>query len=123
MAARHDGAHDRTMEPTTHTAPRHEALRRANDGRLVAGVCAGLADYFDVDVVFVRVVVAALTVVAGVGLPLYLAAWLLVPDEASDESVAERLLGDVRWQTRRAPSEMHDYRGGHVGGSPDAQAS
>lgn len=86
---------------------------------MIAGVCAGLADYFDVDVVLVRVVVIALALVAGVGVPLYLAAWLLVPDEDTDESIAERLLHDVRGEHRWSPQVHH----GHEGGSDDAQAS
>lgn len=111
------------MEPTTHiaqrTADRAQPLHRANEGRLIAGVCAGLADYFDVDVVFVRVAAVALALVAGVALPLYLAAWLLVPDEDSDESVAERLLGDVRGKPW-TPTRVH---GARDGGDRDAQAS
>ncbi|MGH9110441.1 MAG: PspC domain-containing protein [Acidimicrobiales bacterium] len=67
-------------------------LRRPIDGRLVAGVAAGLADYLDVDVVAVRVVVAVLALAGGLGLPLYLLAWLLVPEEGAGESVADQLL-------------------------------
>jgi phage shock protein PspC (stress-responsive transcriptional regulator) len=117
MVAGGRGAHHRGMEPTTHAAERPQTLRRATGGRMIAGVCAGLADYFDVDVVLVRVAVAALALVAGIGLPLYLAAWLLVPDEDSDESIAERLLHDGRAQARWAPRVHH-----HEGGTEDAQA-
>lgn len=87
------------MEPTTQSAERPH-LRRADEGRMIAGVCAGLADYFDVDVVLVRIVVAVLALVGGLGVPLYLAAWLLLPeagtDESTEESIAERLLHDIR---------------------------
>jgi phage shock protein PspC (stress-responsive transcriptional regulator) len=69
-----------------------QRFRRAVHGRMVAGVAAGLADYVDVDVVVVRVVLVVLALVGGIGVPLYLAAWLLVPEEGTDESVAERLL-------------------------------
>jgi phage shock protein PspC (stress-responsive transcriptional regulator) len=120
MAATADEAHDRAMEPTIHTADRPQLLRRATDGRLVAGVCAGLADYFDVDVVVVRVVAAALVLVGGAGLPLYLAAWLLVPDEDMDESIAERLLGDARSQSSWTPARVHQR---HRGGDHDAAGS
>jgi phage shock protein PspC (stress-responsive transcriptional regulator) len=67
-------------------------LRRACDGRMIAGVAEGLAAYLDVDVTVVRLGIAALTLAGGVGLPLYAAAWLLVPEECSDESVAEQFI-------------------------------
>jgi phage shock protein PspC (stress-responsive transcriptional regulator) len=59
---------------------------------MIAGVAVGLADYLGVDVAVVRVVLVVLALVGGVGIPLYLAAWLFVPDECDDESVAERIL-------------------------------
>lgn len=60
---------------------------------MIAGVAAGLADYLDVDVAVVRVGLVVLALVGAVGLPLYLAAWLFVPDESDAESIAERFLG------------------------------
>jgi len=67
-------------------------MQRSRDDRMIAGVCGGLARYLDIDPVVVRVIVASLTVVGGAGLILYLAAWLLVPEEGSGSSaVAEQL--------------------------------
>jgi phage shock protein PspC (stress-responsive transcriptional regulator) len=57
---------------------------RSRTERKIAGVCAGLADYFDVDVVLVRTAWVILSVVPGAiigGILAYLAAWLLVPEE------------------------------------------
>ncbi len=89
--------HDRGMEPTTtahHTTgvAAIRSLRRSTGDQLVAGVAGGLAEYLDVDVVLVRVAIVAVALLGGLAVPLYLAAWLLVPEEGSDESIAERLL-------------------------------
>lgn len=59
---------------------------------MIAGVAVGLAEHFDVDVAVVRVGLVVLTLLGAVGVPLYLSAWLFVPDECDEESVAERLL-------------------------------
>jgi phage shock protein C len=67
-------------------------LRRQAQGRIFAGVAGGLAKYFAVDVALVRVVLVALAFVGGAGVPLYLAAWALVPEEGSNTAVAERFL-------------------------------
>jgi phage shock protein C len=81
---------------TTEPAAEPTALRRATEGRMLAGVAAGLADYFDVDVAIVRVVLVALAVLGGLGVPLYVAAWLLIPEEGSDDTVADDLLEHLR---------------------------
>jgi phage shock protein PspC (stress-responsive transcriptional regulator) len=61
-----------------------------------AGVAVGVADYFDVDPTIVRVGFVALAFLGGLAVPLYLAGWLLIPDEETDVSVAEELLARER---------------------------
>jgi phage shock protein PspC (stress-responsive transcriptional regulator) len=56
------------------------AMRRSRTDRHIAGVCGGFAEYARIDPVVVRVVMAALAVTGG-GIVLYLAAWVLVPEE------------------------------------------
>jgi phage shock protein PspC (stress-responsive transcriptional regulator) len=59
-------------------------LTRSRTEGKVAGVCAGLADYLDVDVVLVRTAWVILSVVPGAiigGILAYLGAWLIVPPE------------------------------------------
>ena len=67
---------------------------------MLAGVAVGLADYFDVDPTIVRVGFVALAFLGGLAVPLYLAGWLLIPDEESDVSVAEELLARERARGR-----------------------
>ena len=67
-------------------------LRRAYQGRLLAGVCAGLADSFGVDVTIVRVAFAVFTFLGGAGVPAYLACWLLIPEEGCEQSLAAELI-------------------------------
>jgi phage shock protein PspC (stress-responsive transcriptional regulator) len=63
---------------------------------MVAGVAAGLADYFDIDPTLVRIGFVVLTLLGGLAVPLYLAGWLLIPEEGTDLSVAEELLARER---------------------------
>jgi phage shock protein PspC (stress-responsive transcriptional regulator) len=63
---------------------------------MLAGVAAGLGEYFDVDPTLVRVGFVALSLLGGIAVPLYLAGWLLIPDEDAELSVAEELLARER---------------------------
>jgi phage shock protein PspC (stress-responsive transcriptional regulator) len=71
-------------------------LRRAYQGRLLAGVCAGLSDYLAIDVTLIRVAFVVLTFLGGAAIPAYLACLLLIPEEGSDQSLAASLLDSVR---------------------------
>jgi phage shock protein PspC (stress-responsive transcriptional regulator) len=59
-------------------------IRRSRDDKRVAGVAAGLARHLDIDPVIVRVAFVVLTFFGGVGLLLYVAGWLLIPEEGKD---------------------------------------
>ena len=53
-------------------------LYRSYEDRRIAGVCGGLADYFDIDSTIVRLI-AVILAFAGGGILAYLVAWLIVP--------------------------------------------
>jgi phage shock protein C len=57
-------------------------LRRSRGDRMIAGVCAGVANYFRVDPTLVRVGFAVLTIfTSGVALLGYVIAWAVMPEE------------------------------------------
>jgi phage shock protein PspC (stress-responsive transcriptional regulator) len=67
-------------------------LRRSVDDRTLGGVAAGLAAFFALDVSHVRIAFILLAILGGAGLPLYLAAWALIPEEGSDIAIADGML-------------------------------
>jgi phage shock protein PspC (stress-responsive transcriptional regulator) len=80
----------------------HRLTRSRVDGK-VAGVCAGLANYFEVDVVLVRAAWVVFSIVPGVligGVIAYLAAWLVMPEETEP----------ARPQTRRLTRSATDKK-------------
>ena len=81
---------DQTAQPPYESAPRR-TLSRPVEGRMLGGVAAGLAEYLDIDVTVVRILFAVLTLVGGAAIPVYLAAWLLIPEDGADESIAAGL--------------------------------
>jgi phage shock protein C len=55
-------------------------LYRSRSQRMIAGVCGGLAEYFNVDATLIRVLFLVLAVFGGTGLVIYVVMWLIVPD-------------------------------------------
>jgi phage shock protein C len=54
-------------------------LYRSKTNRQLAGVCGGLAEYFNLDATLIRVLFVVLAVLGGSGVVLYLALWIIVP--------------------------------------------
>jgi phage shock protein PspC (stress-responsive transcriptional regulator) len=88
-----------TQEPSIQTRP--QPLFRPFQDRMLAGVAVGVARYLGVDVTIVRIVLAVLTVVGGVGVPLYLAGWLLIPEEGRDQSIAADFIQSLQARSAR----------------------
>lgn len=56
-------------------------LYRSRKDRMLGGVCSGLAEYFEIDPVIVRVLFVILTIGPGVGLVGYIILWIIVPQK------------------------------------------
>jgi phage shock protein C len=56
-------------------------LYRSTTNRQLAGVCGGLAEYFNLDATLIRVLFIVLAVLGGSGVILYIAMWIIVPKQ------------------------------------------
>jgi phage shock protein C len=56
-------------------------LYRSRTDRMLGGVCGGLAQYFNMDATLIRVLFVVLTVLGGAGPLIYVAMWIIVPNE------------------------------------------
>lgn len=60
-------------------------LYRIREGRMLCGVCGGLAEYLNIDVTVIRLIAAVLAVCSvGTGIVLYLAAAVIMPEGPTD---------------------------------------
>jgi phage shock protein PspC (stress-responsive transcriptional regulator) len=67
---------------------------------MLAGVAAGIAQHLHIDAVIVRIAFVILVFTGGIGIPLYLASWLLIPDEETRQSIADDFVSDVQaWRS------------------------
>ncbi|MEV4759774.1 PspC domain-containing protein [Micromonospora sp. NPDC049559] len=71
-------------------------LVRPRDGRYLAGVCAAIGRATNTDPVLWRVLLAVLGFFGGIGILVYVAAWLIIPGEGDTASPVESMLGRGR---------------------------
>ena len=65
-------------------------MRSSTDSK-IAGVCGGLADYFDIDPMIVRILWVVLVVCGGTGLLAYIILWIVLPLAPTGVPVSNRL--------------------------------
>ena len=80
----------------------YRELRRSRSDRMIAGVCGGLGDYFDVNPVFYRIGFVVLTLLGGAGTLIYGASLLVIPNEGERDSIA----ADVLHNHRQRPAAL-----------------
>ena len=74
-----------------------KTLYRTHQGRILAGVCSGLAEYFGVDANLIRVVFLVLAVfTGGVGVLAYLLMWIVIPEEGEKTSIAQDMINKTQ---------------------------
>jgi phage shock protein C len=71
----------------------NKKLYRSRKDYMIAGVCGGIAEYFEIDSTLVRLLAVLVVLVGGAGVVAYIIAWIVIPknpDQVSDESFEER---------------------------------
>ncbi|EGJ36833.1 PspC domain protein [Streptococcus sanguinis SK49] len=61
-------------------------LTRDVNNKKIAGVCAGIANYFNLDPTLVRVIWILFVCVGGAGVLAYLIAWAVIPEDSNSEA-------------------------------------
>ena len=75
------GAANRPLNSSTTQKSSEHRLYRSRTDRSIAGVCGGLANYFDIDTTLLRILAVCLVLFAGMSLWVYIILWLLIPEE------------------------------------------
>lgn len=81
------------VPPITQTPVRK--LYRSRRQRILGGVCGGLAEYFHVDVVLIRVLWIFFTLMGGAGILAYLIMWIVIPPNPEQEVPGARPSGSA----------------------------
>ncbi len=89
-----------TLGPMTRSPePSHGRLTLAATDKKIAGVCSGLAKYFNTDATLVRLIFLVLVVLGGAGVIIYLIAWIIIPPAgpSTDDMIDQLLkLGELK---------------------------
>jgi phage shock protein PspC (stress-responsive transcriptional regulator) len=68
--------------------PMEKRLTRSTNNQMIAGVAAGIANYFNVDPTIVRLIFVVTALTGGPGILAYLIMWVLMPEDVGGEKMA-----------------------------------
>jgi len=61
-------------------------LYRSKKDSMIAGVCGGIAEYFDVDSTLIRLLTVLFVLLGGAGVAVYIIAWIVIPKNTEQVS-------------------------------------
>jgi phage shock protein PspC (stress-responsive transcriptional regulator) len=93
-ARREASPHDATVRGTTAQEPAKRRLYRSRSDRSIAGICGGIAEFFDLDPTLVRLLTLLLILFGGLSIWVYAILWIIVPDQPVRRN-------DIRTDTKR----------------------
>lgn len=71
-------------------SPSYKKLYRPKAGRILGGVCAGIASFLDYDPTIIRLAFIVVTLLGGSGILIYLILWLIIPSEGSPSEISQQ---------------------------------
>jgi phage shock protein C len=78
----------------------NKRLYRSKKDKIIGGVCAGIAEYLNIDPAIVRILFALALITEGFGLMLYIILWIVIPEEESidkdSKEVVEENLEEIK---------------------------
>jgi phage shock protein C len=94
-------------------------LFRSTTDKKIGGVCGGLAEYFDIDPLLVRLLFIILVIVAGGGVLLYFILWIITPEQPSfpDQATAPPITEEPK-VSQDAPKESYTSQSQPFTGTP-----
>ena len=82
-------------------------LFRSQKNKIIAGVCAGIAEYFDIDPIIVRILFVLTALFQGVGFLAYIIMWIVVPEGDTANTSGEAFeAADIHVHSDTKPSSM-----------------
>ncbi|RJO61544.1 PspC domain-containing protein [candidate division WS5 bacterium] len=79
-----------------------KTLYRSGENRIIAGVCGGVAEYFDIDPAIVRLVWALFAFAGGAGIWAYLVAWVIIPEHPEKKRRDLKMTSKVQLKKKSA---------------------
>jgi len=73
-------------------------LYRSKKDKMIAGICGGIAEYFDVDSTLIRLLTVIFVLLGGAGFVVYIIAWIIIPETPEQVS-------DDKFDKREEPKE------------------
>ncbi|MCL2683003.1 MAG: PspC domain-containing protein [Bacteroidales bacterium] len=71
-----------------------KTLRRSINNRVIGGVCGGIAEYFGIDPVLIRLIFVIMAIFGGAGVILYILAWIVMPERSLNDSIQDAEIVD-----------------------------
>lgn len=81
-------------------------LYRSEKDKMVAGVCGGLAEYFNVDSTVVRLIFVLIIISGGTGILAYVILWIVLPSESDVDKSSDEIMASNAKEIEQSASKL-----------------
>lgn len=94
--------------------PPLRGLYRSETNKIIAGVCGGLGEYFNIDPTIIRIIFILITIFAGSGILIYIILWLVIPSESTQHNLSQNNVSEnLKDMKKTAEKFAHDIGRGN----------
>lgn len=116
MAKKNTSQQEQSSTTNPESNSSRSRLYRSETNKVIAGVCGGLGDYFNIDPTIIRILFVIITIFGGSGILIYIILWLVIPSESSVRQIStEQLKINAREMKDRVEKFAHDIRSSKTG--------
>jgi phage shock protein PspC (stress-responsive transcriptional regulator) len=103
-------SYTRTNYRQNQYSPKHDRLLRDPYDKVIGGVCSGVARYFGIDPVIIRLIMVVLFLSFGIGFVAYIIAWAIVPAATSREELYTGIPMSIHDISKNMAVELEDLK-------------
>ncbi|MFH0977981.1 MAG: PspC domain-containing protein [Candidatus Woesearchaeota archaeon] len=88
---------------------------RSRQDKIIAGVCGGIAEFYDADPVWIRLATVLLTLAWGTGLIIYIVLWIVMPLNPDQKPSVDTMAERTAKKLAKKAQSVHDKKESHTG--------
>ncbi len=92
-------------------------IYRSRQDKVIGGVCGGIAEYFNIDPVWIRIIAVVLALMDGIGILAYIVAWIIIPENSRQKIRDPKMQSQINSTIKKISNSSRKNRASFIIGA------